>query len=101
MQVGVLYNRDIRLARSLLALLRAGGDLIVGDNTPYRVSDATDYGIPVHGERRGLVHVEIEIRQDLITGEAGQAEWAARLARLLPEAMGRLEEEDAGPRGRH
>jgi len=73
----------------------------VGDNAPYRVSDATDYGIPVRGERRGLVHVEIEIRQDLITGEAGQAEWAARLARLLPEAMGRLEEEDAGPRGRH
>ena len=101
MQVGVLYNRDIRLARSLLALLRAEGDLIVGDNAPYRVSDATDYGIPVHAERRGLAHVEIEIRQDLITGEAGQAEWAARLARLLPEAMGRLEEEDAGPRGRH
>ena len=101
MQVGVLYNRDIRLARSLLALLRAEGDLIVGDNAPYRVSDATDYGIPVRGERRGLVHVEIEIRQDLITGEAGQVEWAARLARLLPEAMGRLEEEDAGPRGRH
>jgi len=73
----------------------------VGDNAPYRVSDATDYGIPVHAERRGLAHVEIEIRQDLITGEAGQAEWAARLARLLPEAMGRLEEEDAGPRGRY
>jgi len=51
--------------------------------------------------RRELAYVEIEIRQDLITGEAGQAEWAARLARLLPEAMGRLEEEDAGPRGRN
>jgi predicted N-formylglutamate amidohydrolase len=55
----------------------------------------------MHAERRGLAHVEIEIRQDLITAEPGQAEWAARLARLLPEAMGRLEEEDAGPRGRH
>ena len=51
--------------------------------------------------RRELAYVEIEIRQDLITGEAGQAEWAARLARLVPEAMGRLEEEDAGPRGRN
>ena len=101
MQVGVLYNRDIRLARSLLVLLRAEGELIVGDNAPYRVSDATDYGIPVHAERRGLAHVEIEIRQDLIAGERGQAEWAGRLARLLPEALGRLEEEDAGPRGRN
>ncbi len=47
--------------------------------------------------RRELAYAEIEIRQDLITAEAGQAEWAARLGRLLPEAMRRLEEEDAGP----
>jgi predicted N-formylglutamate amidohydrolase len=40
----------------------------------------------VHGERRGLLHVEIEIRQDLITEPAGQAEWAERLARVLPAA---------------
>jgi predicted N-formylglutamate amidohydrolase len=40
----------------------------------------------VHGERRGLPHVEIEIRQDLITDPSGQREWAERLARLLPAA---------------
>ena len=66
MQVGVLYNRDVRLAEIMLELLRAEGDLTVGDNAPYAVSDVTDYGVPVHAERRGLAHVEIEIRQDLI-----------------------------------
>jgi predicted N-formylglutamate amidohydrolase len=86
MQVGVLYNRDVRLAAILLELLRAEGDLVVGDNAPYAVSDVTDYGVPVHAEKRGLPHVEIEIRQDLIAGEAGQAEWATRLARLLRAA---------------
>jgi predicted N-formylglutamate amidohydrolase len=40
----------------------------------------------VHGERRSLPHVEIEIRQDLIGEPAGQTEWAERLARLLPAA---------------
>jgi predicted N-formylglutamate amidohydrolase len=40
----------------------------------------------VHGERRGLPHVEIEIRQDLIARPEGQREWAKRLARLLPAA---------------
>ena len=30
------------------------------------MTDESDYTIPVHGERRGLLHVEIEIRQDLI-----------------------------------
>lgn len=86
MQVGVLYNRDTRLAVALMDLLRAEGDLVVGDNAPYAVSDVTDYGVPVHAERRGLLHVEVEIRQDLIEDAAGQADWAARFARLLPRA---------------
>ncbi|MGH7047715.1 MAG: N-formylglutamate amidohydrolase [Stellaceae bacterium] len=84
--VGVLYNRDTRLAHRMLRLLRAESDLTVGDNEPYRVTDATDYTVPVHGERRGLPYLEIEIRQDLITAPPGQAAWAARLARLLPTA---------------
>jgi predicted N-formylglutamate amidohydrolase len=84
--VAVLFNRDPRLAHALAELLRAEGSLMVGENEPYQVSDLTDYTIPVHGERRGLPHVEIEIRQDLITEAAGQRQWAARLARLLPAA---------------
>jgi predicted N-formylglutamate amidohydrolase len=84
--VAVLFNRDPRLAHALAELLRAEDDLMVGENEPYRVSDLTDYTVPVHGERRGLPHVEIEIRQDLITDPPGQTEWAERLARLLPAA---------------
>jgi predicted N-formylglutamate amidohydrolase len=83
---GLLYNRDDRLSRPLMALLRREGDLVVGDNEPYAVSDESDYTIPVHGERRGLPHGEIEIRQDLIADAAGQTAWADRLARLLPLA---------------
>jgi predicted N-formylglutamate amidohydrolase len=86
MHAGVLYNRDARLARPLLDLLRAEPGLVVGDNEPYRVTDDSDYGIPVHGERRGLPHVELEVRQDLIAHPAGQEEWAERLARLLTAA---------------
>jgi len=91
-EIGVLYNRDTRLAHILLDLLRAEGDLTVGDNEPYAVGDLTDYTVPVHAERRGLAHVEIEIRQDLIADAVGQAAWAARLARLLPAAHARLPE---------
>ena len=81
---GVLYNRDRRFAHALMALLKREEGLVVGDNEPYSVSDATDYTIPAHGERRGLLHVEIEVRQDLIADDNGQREWGARLARLLP-----------------
>jgi predicted N-formylglutamate amidohydrolase len=83
---GVMYNRDPRFARQVLALLQNEPGLIVGDQEPYVVSDTTDYTIPVHGERRGLPHVLIEIRQDLIADATGQRAWARILARLLPPA---------------
>ena len=82
--VGVLYNRDSRVARPLLRALRDEGDLVVGDNQPYAVGDLTDYSVVNHGERRGIPHVEIEVRQDLIADERGQQAWAERFARLLP-----------------
>jgi predicted N-formylglutamate amidohydrolase len=88
--VGVLYNRDPRLAHALLDLLRREAGLVIGDNEPYSVTDATDYTIPIHGEQRKLPHVAIEIRQDLIADEAGQRRWAALLIRLLPQAYKRL-----------
>jgi predicted N-formylglutamate amidohydrolase len=74
--VGVLYHRDPRFAHLLMDLLRGEQGLVVGDNEPYTVTDATDYTIPVHGERRRLNHVAIEIRQDLIADQAGQRWWS-------------------------
>ena len=82
---GVLYHRDTRFAHALLQALRDEGDLVVGDNEPYSVSSTSDYAVPVHGEGRGLVHVELEIRQDLIADAAGQIAWADRLARVFGE----------------
>ena len=83
--IGTLYHRDTRLPPLMLELLRAEGDLVVGDNEPYKVSDETDYTIPVHGEARGLMNTGIEIRQDLISDQAGEQAWAERLARILGE----------------
>jgi predicted N-formylglutamate amidohydrolase len=83
--IGTLYHRDPTLPPLLLKALRQEGDLVVGDNEPYAVSDTTDYTIPVHGEARGLINSGIEIRQDLIADEDGQQQWAGRLARILGE----------------
>ncbi len=85
-QAGVLHNRDGRLALAVAALLRQAG-LEVGDNEPYVLSDDSDYTIPVHAEQRGLLNLELEIRQDLIATAAGQSDWARLLARVLPAAM--------------
>jgi predicted N-formylglutamate amidohydrolase len=86
MHAAVLYNRDRRFAGLMLDMLRLGADLLIADNEPYFVSDETDYTIPHHGEARGLPHVEIEIRQDLVGDDAGQAEWARRITVALQGA---------------
>jgi predicted N-formylglutamate amidohydrolase len=86
MHAAILYNRDRRLAGLMLEALRREPGLVIADNEPYFVSDETDYTVPRHGEARGLPHVEIEIRQDLVAEEAGQAEWAERIGRALVEA---------------
>ena len=94
MHAAVLYNRDRRFAGLVLERLRREKELLVTDNEPYFVSDATDYTIPRHGEARGLPHVEIEIRQDLVSDEAGQTEWAHRITRALQDAEGALFAQD-------
>jgi predicted N-formylglutamate amidohydrolase len=86
MQAAILYNRDRRFAGLVLDALRREASLTIADNEPYFVSDETDYTIPHHAEARQLPHVEIEIRQDLVSDEAGQAEWAARIGRALQDA---------------
>jgi predicted N-formylglutamate amidohydrolase len=88
--VGTLYHRDTRLPPLLLQLFRGEGDLVVGDNEPYAVSDETDYTIPIHGEARGLMNSGIEIRQDLIADASGQRKWADRLARIFAKAEATL-----------
>jgi predicted N-formylglutamate amidohydrolase len=86
MHAAVLYNRDRRFAGLVLDMLRRESGLFIADNEPYFVSDETDYTIPRHGEARGLPHVEIEIRQDLLHDEAGQTDWARRITNALRDA---------------
>jgi predicted N-formylglutamate amidohydrolase len=83
MHAAILYNRDRRFAALMLDALRRDPNLNIADNQPYFVSDETDFTVPRHGEARGLPHVEIELRQDLVADEAGQAEWAMRLIQAL------------------
>ena len=81
--VGILYDRDDRLARPLIAALKADpAGLTVGDNDPYGGGLPGDT-IDRHATVRGLPNALVEIRQDLIAGAEGQREWAERFARVL------------------
>ena len=85
--VGVLYSHlDDRLARPLIARLRAEPDLCVGDNEPYSGHLPGD-AIDIHALRHGRPNVLIEVRNDLIADAAGQSVWAARLAPILTQVL--------------
>jgi predicted N-formylglutamate amidohydrolase len=91
-ELGLLYNRDARLAERLAETFRAANpDVTVRLNAPYHVDDVSDFTVPVHGERRGIPHVLLEVRNDLINDARGQQEWADRLAGPLRLAADRIE----------
>ena len=80
--VGLLWDRDARMVAPMLEALRTVPGLVVGDNEPY--SGALDGDtLSTHGTRRGIPHVLIEVRQDLIAGEMGVAQWVDILAEAL------------------
>jgi predicted N-formylglutamate amidohydrolase len=84
--VAVLWDKDPRLALPLLDAFQAIPGVVAGNNVPY---SGKLYGDTLyrHGTARGLAHVLIELRQDLIMAPEGQAEWGDRLAELLRTIM--------------
>ncbi|MAM41610.1 MAG: N-formylglutamate amidohydrolase [Erythrobacter sp.] len=80
-EVGLLYNQDDRAARHAIRLFGEQG-LTVGDNEPYsgKQLNAT---MDRHAEANGIPYCTVEIRQDQIATEAGQARWAVMLADVL------------------
>jgi predicted N-formylglutamate amidohydrolase len=85
---GLLYDHDERGARLAQPLLEAEG-LVVGDQLPYS-GKVYNAAIERHVESEGRPYLYIEIRQDLIAHEAGQAEWAERLERICGEVALKL-----------
>ncbi len=78
----VLWDSDPRAVGPMLEGLQTDPELIVADNEPYdgALKNDTMYR---HATRRGLAHVLLELRQDLIADETGAHEWADRLAGIL------------------
>lgn len=87
---GVMYGNDRTLAALFLDAFSKESGLVVGDNRPYHVTDASDYGVPTYAERPGRLGVLIEIRQDLIDSAEGAKEMAAVLSRVGRAALDRL-----------
>ncbi len=84
--IGVLWNRDPRLAVPLIDHLRRNDDILVGDNEPYSGLKVA-YSIDIHGGAGGLPNVAVEIRQDNVFDEAGQVWWADALGESFADIL--------------
>ena len=84
--LGILYEKDQRLARPMLAILSSQHDLCIGENEPYGGHLDGD-SIDRHALAHGHPNLLIEIRNDLIRTEIQQLNWAERLAPILAEVI--------------
>ena len=88
-EVALLYNHDDRAARHAIRLFGAQV-LSVGDNRPYSGKDL-NATMDRHAEAAGIPYCTIEVRQDQIATEAGQARWAAMIADVAEQLLVALE----------
>ena len=88
--IGVLWDQDPRIAVPLLARLRQHPELIVGDNEPYSGRHPSDHTMSEHGKGRGIAHICLEVRQDLLADGDGISRWGALLAAALRDILGSL-----------
>ncbi|MFL2546350.1 MAG: N-formylglutamate amidohydrolase [Candidatus Rariloculaceae bacterium] len=81
-QMGILWDKDPRVALGLIPALRER-DILVGDNEPYSGRHPADYTVDHHAESSGLAYASIEIRQDLVIDDSGRRLWTDKLAGAL------------------
>lgn len=86
-EVGILHDRDSRLADAMIAQAdRMQTKYVVRRNEPYGPADGVTHTLVEHGLANGLPNVMIEVRNDLLDDEDGQAAMAAFLTNLIKQS---------------
>lgn len=85
-ELGILHDRDMRLSSYLV---KGFPNFDTRLNEPYGPKDGVLHLLNMHAVPRGLKHVMIEVRNDLIAKARGQMEWAQRLSVPLIQAAAR------------
>jgi len=85
-EIGILHDRDSRLADAMLAD-REAASFKVERNEPYGPEDGVTHTLRLHALPEGLLNVMIEVRNDLIADEVGQRAAADYLGESLERAL--------------
>lgn len=83
LELGLLFDRDAWLANFMIKAFPSDKARL---NEPYGPKDGVMHLMNVHAAPRGLKHVMIEIRNDLIAQHVGQNTWANHLTVPMAQA---------------
>ncbi len=97
--IGLLWREDEKSARIVIERLARAAGWPIGDNEPYDAR-VFNYSVDRHIGPRGLAHITVEVRQDMLADARGVAEIAALLADAVEaaaQAARAVSEEEARP----
>lgn len=89
-EIGILHDRDTRLADAMLDLAERRTDAVVARNQPYGPEDGVTHTLQRHAVEAGRPNVMIEVRNDLLATPAQQESMALTLSQWLAEACATL-----------
>lgn len=98
-EIGLLHDADSRLVDAMLEAAPGLESRRVERNAPYGPEDGVTHTLATDALPRGLANVMIEIRNDLIADEAGQARLADEVVALLEAGLARLPSTALAPPG--
>jgi predicted N-formylglutamate amidohydrolase len=84
--IGISWTRDERVAGPVLERLAGLHGFTIGDNQPYALEIGIDFTTPEHAMARGLAHLQLELRQDLVSTAEAADRWADQLYELIRKA---------------
>ena len=86
-EIGILHDRDCRLADAMLERARRRDGYRIERNAPYGPEDGVTHTLVEQGIANGLLNVMIEIRNDLVRDDVGQARISGLLEALVSESL--------------
>lgn len=96
MEMGVLFDRFEPIAQRFAGHLTDVG-FRTALNAPYSGKDGMMYAMSLHGQSHGVVYLELEVRQDLLSTPADIADVADRLCDALTALQVRVTERPVRP----
>ncbi|MEE9326180.1 MAG: N-formylglutamate amidohydrolase [Cocleimonas sp.] len=86
-ELGILHDKDDRLAKSMMAFAKQETQLITEFNSPYDASDNVMHTVNKHATEVGFLNVMLEVKNDLLSNASDINSMAKSLSSIIKKAL--------------